>query len=66
MEEYRAMNSKDLVIEYLTDNEEGMKNVITWFLNDVMQRETDELAGLGSKREQDRDAPIGTGPSHDL
>jgi transposase-like protein len=41
------MNSKDLVVDYLTDNEEGMKNVITWFLNDVMQREEDELAGAG-------------------
>lgn len=47
MEEYRAMNSKDLVVNYLTDNEEGMRNVITWFLNEVMQREADELAGAG-------------------
>ena len=39
------MNSKDLVVNYLTDNEEGMKNLITWFLNEVMQREADELAG---------------------
>ena len=45
MEEYRVMNSKDLVVIYLTDNEEGMKNLITWFLNEVMQREADELAG---------------------
>ena len=41
------MNSKDLVVNYLTDNEEGMRNVITWFLNEVMQREADELAGAG-------------------
>lgn len=41
------MNSKDLVVDYLTDNEEGMKNVITWFLNDVMQREADNLVGAG-------------------
>ena len=40
-----AMDSKDLVVKYLTDNEEGMRNVITWFLNEVMQREADELAG---------------------
>lgn len=32
MEEYRAMNSKDLLVDYLTDNEEGMKNVITELL----------------------------------
>jgi hypothetical protein len=41
------LNSKDLVVNYPTDNEEGMKNLITWFLNDVMQREADELAGAG-------------------
>jgi len=41
------MNSKDLVVNYLTDNEEGMRNIITWFLNEVMQREADELAGAG-------------------
>jgi len=39
------MNTKDLVANYLTDNEEGMKNLLTWFLNEVMQREADELAG---------------------
>jgi putative transposase len=47
MEEYRAMNSKDLVADYLTDNEQGMKSLITWFLNNVMQREATELAGAG-------------------
>jgi len=47
MEEYRAMNSKDLVADYLTDNEQGMKSLITWFLNEVMQREAAELAGAG-------------------
>jgi len=40
-----AMNSKDLVVNYLTDNEEGMRSVISWFLNKVMQRDADELAG---------------------
>jgi transposase-like protein len=39
------MNSKDLVVNYLTDNKEGMKNLITWFLNEVMKKEADELAG---------------------
>jgi transposase-like protein len=39
------MNSKDLVAHYLTDNEQGMKNLITWFLNEVMQREAAEQAG---------------------
>jgi putative transposase len=39
------MNSKDLVADYLIDNQEGMKNLITWFLNEVMQREAEEQAG---------------------
>jgi len=39
------MNSKDLVAHYLTDNEQGMKDLITWFLNEVMQREALEQAG---------------------
>jgi transposase-like protein len=39
------MNSKDLVAHYLTDNEQGMKNLITWFINEVMQREAAEQAG---------------------
>ena len=47
MEEYRAMNSKDLVVNYLTDNEEGMKNLITWFLNEVMQEEANQQTGAG-------------------
>jgi putative transposase len=39
------MNSKDLVANYLIDNEDGMKNLVTWFLNEVMQREAAEQAG---------------------
>lgn len=39
------MNSKDLVAHYLIDNEEEMKNLITLFLNEVMQREADEQKG---------------------
>ena len=39
------MNSKDLVAHYLTDNEDGMKNLITWFLNEVMQKEALEQVG---------------------
>jgi putative transposase len=41
------MNSKDLVEDYLIDNADGMKNLITWFLNEVMQREAAEQAGAG-------------------
>lgn len=30
------MNLRNLTRNYLVDNEEGMKQVITWFLNEVM------------------------------
>lgn len=41
------MSSKDLVADYLIDHAEGMKTLITWFLNEVMQREATEQAGAG-------------------
>ena len=33
------MNLRDIILNYLTDNEEGMRQLITWFLNDVMNEE---------------------------
>jgi transposase-like protein len=33
------MNNPELIEDYLIDRNEGMKNVITWFLNQVMQQE---------------------------
>jgi putative transposase len=33
------MNNSRLIEDYLVDRNEGMKNVITWFLNQVMQQE---------------------------
>jgi putative transposase len=33
------MNNSSLIEDYLVDRNEGMKNVITWFLNQVMQQE---------------------------
>jgi putative transposase len=47
------MNSKDLVADYLIDNQEGMKNLITWFLNEVMQREAAEQVGAGKYERTD-------------
>jgi len=40
------MNLRDIVLNYLTDNEEGMKQLITWFLNDVMKEEVAQQAGV--------------------
>ena len=33
------MNNSGLIEDYLVDRNDGMKNVITWFLNQVMQQE---------------------------
>jgi len=39
------MNLEEVVLDYLIDNDEGMKHLITWFLNEVMQEEADQQAG---------------------
>ncbi|HOO52239.1 MAG TPA: hypothetical protein PLK94_13205 [Alphaproteobacteria bacterium] len=33
------MELRDIVLNYLTDNEKGMQELITWFLNDVMKED---------------------------
>lgn len=40
------MNLNDIVLNYLTDNEKGMQQLITWFLNDVMNEEVAQQAGV--------------------
>jgi len=40
------MNLRDIVLNYLTDNEKGMQQLITWFLNDVMNEEVAQQAGI--------------------
>jgi transposase-like protein len=51
------MNLKDIVLNYLTDNEEGMQQLITWFLNDVMNEEGAQQAGVSRyKRSSSRRA----------
>jgi len=42
----RAMDLRDIVLNYLTDNEKGMQQLITWFLNDVMNEEVAQQAGV--------------------
>lgn len=42
--EYRAMDLKDIVLNYLTDNEKGMQQFIMW--NDVMTEEVAQQARL--------------------
>jgi putative transposase len=40
------MDLRDIVLNYLTDNEKGMQQLITWFLNDVMNEEVSHQAGV--------------------
>jgi len=42
----RAMDLRDTVLNYLTDNEKGIQQLITWFLNDVMNEEVAQQAGV--------------------
>jgi hypothetical protein len=42
----RAMNLRDIVLNYLIDNEKGMEQLITLFLNDVMNEEVAQQAGV--------------------
>lgn len=39
------MNLSDIVLNYLTDNDKGMQQLITWFLNDVMPEEGHNRSG---------------------
>lgn len=41
---------KEVVLNCLIDNDEKMKHLITWFLNEVMQEEADLQAGAGRYR----------------
>jgi hypothetical protein len=41
-----AMNQRDIVLNYLTNNEKGMQQLNTWFLNDVMIEEVAQLEGI--------------------
>lgn len=44
------MDLKEVVLNYLTANEDGMKHLLTWFLNEVMQEEANQQAGAGRYR----------------
>jgi len=33
------MEIKDIILQFLTENEEGMRSLLTWFLNTVMEYE---------------------------
>lgn len=40
------MDLRDIIENYLIDNEKGMQQLITWFLNDVMNEEVAKQAGV--------------------
>ena len=51
------MNTPELIEDYLIDRNEGMKNVITWFLNQVMQQEAlNQIQALPYERTDQRRA----------
>jgi len=56
------MNLRDIVL--LADNEEGMQQLITWFLNDVMNEEVAQQVGVSRHADRVQGEPIGmaTGP----
>jgi hypothetical protein len=58
------MNIREIVLNYLTDNEKGMQQLITWFLKDVMNEEVAQHAEYRDTRDRIQGEPIGmaTGP----
>lgn len=40
----------NVILDYLTNNDEGMKHLITWFLNEGMQEEAEQQAGAERDR----------------
>ena len=38
---------RDLITEYLEENEQGMRELMTWFLNQVMDHEAEQQSGAG-------------------
>jgi transposase-like protein len=46
LKEEQGMNLRDIVLNYFADNEKGMQQLITWFLNDVMKEEMAQQAGV--------------------
>jgi putative transposase len=56
-EEYKAMIPLECVEDYLVDPQSGLKAIITWFLNLVMQLEAEQQAGADRyKRSANRKA----------
>ena len=43
--ETKAMSMNDFIQDYLSDKDEGLKALVTFFLNLVMQYEAEQQAG---------------------
>ncbi len=43
------MDPYDVIADYLCDHEDGMKRLITWFLNQVMLQEALQQADAGCR-----------------
>jgi hypothetical protein len=46
------MSINDFIQDYLNDKDEGLKALVTFFLNLVMQYEAEQQAGAGSTKGQ--------------
>jgi putative transposase len=55
--ESRAMKINDLIQDYLGDKDEGLRSLVTFFLNLVMQYESEQQAG--AKRYERRSELLG-------
>ncbi len=60
------MNNPELIEDYLVDRNEGMKNLITWFLNQVMQQGALNQIKAHPMSEQIRGKHVETAPGRDL
>ena len=38
---------RDIITEYLEENEQGMRELMSWFLNQVMDHQAEQQSGAG-------------------
>jgi transposase-like protein len=46
LKEEQGMNLRDIVLNYLADNEKRMQQLVTWFLNEGIKEEIAQQAGV--------------------
>jgi hypothetical protein len=63
---YKAMETDDLLADYLIDPNDALKQLLTWFLNLVMQLEANQQAGANPYERSDQRKLIGMGRDNAL